>query len=522
MSLGLRGSKNEKEYTPPTPEVQSNTKSDSKNGKLKQETTRRKKPDIKEAVAGPQGNKREKVTAAAAAAAADIVADAATTAAAAAATAATTAAATAAAAADAAATAASTAADDAAANTAAAATTAANAAFTTAAAAAAAVAAIVENAAANERYNRSLLEASLDPLIVISPDGKITDVNKATETTTGYSRKKLIGTEFAEYFTEPDKARESYEEVFSKGLVRDYPLIIKHKLGQHTDVMYNATVYRNGAGEVEGVFAAVRDVTELRKYEGNVKRLNRELQGQITQLTAANEELEAFSYAVSHDLRAPLRSIDGFSQILTEDYSENMDEQALDYLTRIRAATKRMGQLIDDMLKLSRVTRGEMRFEKIDLSALASEVAKQKKHQYPDVNVEVIIANGLEAFGDKGLAEVALDNLFDNAWKFTSLAEKPVIEFGCRHLSGEDLFFVKDNGVGFDQAYVNKLFKPFQRLHHEKEFPGTGIGLATVQRIVNRHGGRTIAESTTDRGAIFYFSLASVRSKEERNESCEG
>ncbi len=356
-------------------------------------------------------------------------------------------------------------------------------------------------------YNRSLIEASLDPLVTIGQDGKITDVNLATEKVTGFPRKKLIGTDFSNYFTEPDRAREGYRQVFAEGSVSDYPLVIKHKSGQLTDVMYNATVYKNDVGEVEGVFAAARDITERLKNETRIIELNDVLKRRATQLSASNEELQSFAYAVSHDLRTPLRAIDGFSQVLIEDYAVQLDKEAEEYLHRITVACQRMGQLIDDMLRLSRVTRSDMNIRQTDISAIASEVAAQKRSEQPDRKVVVRIEPGLTANADEPLTRIVLENLFDNAWKFTSKQKEAVIEFGCVKNRHETTFCIRDNGVGFNQKYVDKLFNPFQRLHSVGEFPGTGIGLATVKRVVNKHGGHTWAEGQEGKGAAFYFTL---------------
>lgn len=225
------------------------------------------------------------------------------------------------------------------------------------------------------------------------------------------------------------------------------------------------------------------------------------------ELEQANKELAAFSYSVSHDLRAPLRSIDGFSQALLEDYEDNLDAQGKDYLYRVRAATQRMGQLIDDLLALSRVTRAEMRYTQVDLSAMAKTIAGQIKEMDPERAVEFFIAEEVTAQGDASLLRVVLENLLNNAWKFTAKHTHAKIEFGVIQQDGQSVYFVRDDGAGFDMTYVDKLFKPFQRLHESTEFEGTGIGLATVQRIIHRHGGRVWTEGSVERGAIFYFTL---------------
>jgi light-regulated signal transduction histidine kinase (bacteriophytochrome) len=226
-----------------------------------------------------------------------------------------------------------------------------------------------------------------------------------------------------------------------------------------------------------------------------------------TQLEAANRELEAFSYSVSHDLRAPLRGIDGFSQALLEDYSEQLDDHGRDYLRRVRAATQRMSGLIDDLLNLSRITRSELRREAVDLSALVRSIAEQLRQAQPERHVEFRIADGLTAQGDPRLLRIALENLLGNAWKFTAKTADAVVEFGLTRAGGDDVYFVRDNGAGFDMAYAGKLFGAFQRLHDVREFEGTGIGLATVQRIVRRHGGDVRAEGEPERGATFFFTL---------------
>ena len=234
---------------------------------------------------------------------------------------------------------------------------------------------------------------------------------------------------------------------------------------------------------------------------------NEALRHNAAQLLAANTELDAFAYSVSHDLRAPLRSIDGFSQVLLEDYAAQLDEAGRDSLRRVRAATQRMGTLIDDLLKLARVTRVEMRTEFVDLSVMAREIAAELQRATPDRQVEFAIAQGLEARGDARLLRVALENLLGNSWKYTAKRTKPKIEFGSIEENGGRAFLVRDNGAGFDMRYADKLFGVFQRLHSVSEFEGTGVGLATVRRIITRHGGRIWAEGAVEQGATFYFTL---------------
>lgn len=250
------------------------------------------------------------------------------------------------------------------------------------------------------------------------------------------------------------------------------------------------------------------EVQERQQAEQAVTSLNQGLQRAIIDLQAVNKELEAFSYSVSHDLRAPLRSIDGFSQALLEDYQDQLDDTGKDYLHRIRSATQRMGQLIDDLLNLSRLMRSDVQLETVDLSLLARRIGTELQESHPERQVELIVQAGLTAQGDNRLLQMLLTNLLDNAWKFTSKHNRARIEFGAIiPQTGIPVYFVRDDGAGFNMAYTNKLFSPFQRLHRVDEFPGTGIGLAIVQRIVHRHGGRVWAEGLVEQGATFYFTL---------------
>jgi light-regulated signal transduction histidine kinase (bacteriophytochrome) len=253
--------------------------------------------------------------------------------------------------------------------------------------------------------------------------------------------------------------------------------------------------------------AAIRDVTQRKRMEEDVQKLNEDLKQRAAQLEAANKELEAFSYSVSHDLRAPLRSIDGFSHVVLEDYGEQLPADARGYLERVRAAAQRMAVLIDDLLNLSRVTRTAVQPKFINLSKMADDIVQGLQETQPDRQVTFSLTPDLMVEADPHLMHIVLENLLSNAWKFTSKHEQPVIEFGQRAHVKERTFYVRDNGVGFDMAYADKLFGVFQRLHSVSEFPGTGVGLATVQRIISIHGGRIWAESAEGKGTTFYFTL---------------
>jgi PAS domain S-box-containing protein len=255
-----------------------------------------------------------------------------------------------------------------------------------------------------------------------------------------------------------------------------------------------------------------QDISERKQAEKELQEYRQHLEKMVEErtqeLSALNKELEAFSYSVSHDLRAPLRGIDGFSQALFEDYSDQIDDTGKDYLQRVRRGVQKMGALIDDLLEFSRVTRGELNKEAVNLSVIAQDVLRELQEGDSERTVQVSITPKLSAQGDQRLLRVVLVNLLGNAWKYTSTQREACIEFGARNDGNKTTYFVRDNGVGFDMKYADKLLGVFQRLHRVDEFPGIGIGLATVSRIVYRHGGKVWAESELNKGATFYFTLS--------------
>lgn len=371
-----------------------------------------------------------------------------------------------------------------------------------------------ESALASSSQLAAIVESSDDAIIGKDLDGRILNWNRGAEQLYGYTSEEVVGRPVM-LLVPPDYADEVPEflDSIKQGAgINHHETVLRRKDGQLIDVALTISPIKDTADEVTGASIIARDITERKRAQAKIQLLNETLEQRVlertAQLEASNKELEAFSYSVSHDLRAPLRTIDGFSQALEEDYADKIDADGKTYLNRVRAATQRMAQLIDDMLQLSRVARSEMQLnERVDLSALARAIAAEMEQSEPERNVEFLIADKLTARADVRLIQIVLENLLRNAWKFTSKQAHARIEFGMEQHNGNAAYFVRDNGAGFDMAYSNKLFGAFQRLHGATEFEGTGIGLATTQRIVRRHGGKVWAEGSVGLGATFYFTL---------------
>jgi len=369
-----------------------------------------------------------------------------------------------------------------------------------------------ESLTESRQMYRTLTEASPDFTFIVDRDLHVQYVNPTMAEACGRLPGECIGAPLAELFgaQAAPLVEAGLEEVLATGDRRRSEERWDAPSGTAWLTTWLVPIV-NESGEVDQVFGVGRDVTDLKRTQDQLAEVNagleRRVEERTARLEAANEELQSFAYAVSHDLRAPLRAIDGFSAILMEDQLAVLDDAGLASLSRVRAAAQRMGQLMDALLTLSRLSRKDLRVGRVDLSRLAAAAVEALREQEPERRVVVSIADGCVAVGDVDLVDVVLTNLLGNAWKFTSGREEAHIEFGEDVADGERAFFVRDDGAGFDPAYVDKLFQPFQRLHREEEYPGTGIGLATVRRIVSRLGGRCWAEGAVDAGATIFFTL---------------
>lgn len=359
----------------------------------------------------------------------------------------------------------------------------------------------------------AIVKSSDDAIISTELGGIVTSWNSAAEKMFGYSAQEILGQPLSLLIPKNrgDEERKILDLILRGETLSHFETVRIGKDRKAIDVSVTISPIKNDEGKIIGASKIARNISELKRAVQEIRKLNTQLEQRVTertaQLQAVNDELESFSYSVSHDLRAPLRHINGFSGALLEDYAEKLDDVGKGYLTQVREASQEMAQLIDDVLQLARVTRTEIIPETVDLSKLARSIVENMRYDDPERQVTVNIKDGLKALGDKHLFQIMLTNIIGNAWKFTSKTENAVITFDRELNDGKTVLFVCDNGVGFDMKFSDKLFGAFQRLHRADEFAGTGVGLATVQRIINRHGGRVWAEGAVGVGATFYFTM---------------
>jgi PAS domain S-box-containing protein len=365
---------------------------------------------------------------------------------------------------------------------------------------------------ASELRYRRLFESAKDGILILDAEtGMVVDVNPFLITTLGFSREQFLEKAIWElgFFKDIWANAEKFAELKEKEYVRYEHLPLKTIDGQSMEVEFVSNVYLVNGSKV--IQCNIRDVTARRKAEDAVQQLNENLEQRVsertTQLEAANKELDAFSYSVSHDLRAPLRAVDGFSQAMLEDYGAQLPEEGQRYLRTIREGTHRMGALIDDLLTFSRLSRLPLQSRQVDTGELVRGAIGELDFLREGRQVEVRVDDLPPCHGDPALLKQVWLNLLSNAFKYTRRCHLAVIEVGCAKEANEDVYFVRDNGTGFDMRYADKLFGVFQRLHRAEEFEGTGVGLAIVHRIIHRHGGRVWAEAAVDGGATFYFTL---------------
>ena len=368
--------------------------------------------------------------------------------------------------------------------------------------------------AESEARFAAMFNAIPDAAVFADTQRRVVLVNPSVKLMFGYKNEEIIGQTTELLYANSQDFMEQGRVRYHPGQSRStqqYEVRYKRKNGE---VFWSESVGApvvSQSGPHIGYIAIMRDITQRKRADEELAHHREELEQRVaertSELQAVNKELEAFSYSVSHDLRAPLRTIDGFSQALIEDYGDKLDNVAQDYMRRVRAGAQHMGVVIDDMLRLSRVTRVDLNLGTVDLSSLAEQIVSRLREASPDRTVDVIVQPNVTAFGDQGLLLIVMENLLGNAWKYSKKNPLAQVRFGSEQRDGETVYHVRDNGAGFDMRFAGKLFGAFQRLHHDDEFSGTGVGLAIVQRAIHRHGGRVWGEGQVDQGANFYFTL---------------
>ena len=366
----------------------------------------------------------------------------------------------------------------------------------------------------SEELYRSILKASPDDITVTDLEGRILLVSPTAVSMLGHEREdEMLGRPMTDYLAPEDRERaQANVGLMFEGVFRGPEEYLALRAdGARFPIEINGEFIRDADGRPARMVFVVRDVTERKRAEDEIRRLNTELEERVmtrtAQLETTNKELEAFAYSVSHDLRAPLRVIDGFSAMVAEDAKSRLTADDLDHLERVRLAAQRMAALLDDLLGLSRTSRRDLNRVEVDLSTLATSLLDELRDAHPKRKVEAVVAPRLTARADHELVRVILSSLLSNAWKFTGRRDDARIDVGASEKDGERVFFVRDNGAGFDMSYAEHLFGAFQRMHSAEEFEGNGIGLATVQRLVTLHGGRVWAEAAVEKGATLYFTL---------------
>ena len=357
---------------------------------------------------------------------------------------------------------------------------------------------------------KSIFEQVPVPCLLLSTDLMIIIPSDAYLRLGMTTRSDVIGKKVFDVFPDPPGGRDAdgaanlralFSQVLETRQERWHDAVRIRKDGHQTEVSWCLAPVLDAGGQVHAILAVELGIAGCRRTEAELSERTRQLQD-------ANRDLEALVFAISHDLRAPLRAMDGFSSLLGEDCAQQLDEQGQHYLSSIRSGAQRMGTMIDELLQMSRVARGEPHRETVDLTSLARQITAGLTRESPERHVEFLIADGMTAQADPLLVQVVLEHLLSNAWRFTSTRRRARIEVGEARRGGQREFYVRDNGVGFDMAYAGQLFKPFQRLHRPEEFPGSGMGMAIAQRIITRHGGRIWASAQPDHGATFSFTLA--------------